>query len=222
MKKHSFRGRVKDQGPLFAKNEGNVAGMKAKGISKMSEYRVSRDPVILDAKNDMVLTPDGERVVLVYFVGNGQIDLGGLRDAAGQAVSYLKSHPDENVRKVNEDVMHEAERIHDLLSQSAVNIVNKIRSYDGDLLEDFTVAGEQVDYHILERVLFLSTMFLIDKVREGSSAIHVIFLIRNWWVSYGIMNHRHDVGDFACMASAWLNVSAGFVLEILQLFDAVA
>lgn len=221
MKKHSFRGRVKDQGPLFAKNEGNVAGMKAKGISKMSEYRVSRDPVILDAKNDMVLTPDGERVVLVYFVGNGQIDLGGLRDAAGQAVSYLKSHPDENVRKVNEDVMHEAERIHDLLSQSAVNIVNKIRSYDGDLLEDFTVAGEQVDYHILERVLFLSTMFLIDKVREGN-AIHIIFLIRNWWISYGIMNHRHDVGDFACMAAAWLKVSAGFVLEVLRLFDAVA
>ena len=205
MKKHSFRGRVKDQGPLFAKNEGNVAGMKAKGISKMSEYRVSRDPVILDAKNDMVLTPDGERVVLVYFVGNGQIDLGGLRDAAGQAVSYLKSHPDENVRKVNEDVMHEAERIHDLLSQSAVNIVNKIRSYDGDLL----------------RVLFLSTMFLIDKVREGN-AIHIIFLIRNWWISYGIMNHRHDVGDFACMAAAWLKVSAGFVLEVLRLFDAVA
>ena len=212
---------VKDQGSLLAESEGKVAGMTAKGIIKLSEYRVSQNPVILDDKRDVVLTPDGKRVVLVYYVGNGQIDLEGLRDAARQAVCYLKNHPDENVRKANEHVILEAERIHDLLSQSVVNIVKKIRSYDGDLLDDFTMAGEQVDYHILERVLFFSTMFLIEKVREGN-AIYIIFLIRNWWISYGIMNHRHDVGDFACMAAAWLKVSTGFVLEVLRLFDAVA
>ena len=35
---------VKDQGSLLAESEGKVAGMTAKGIIKMSEYSVSRDP----------------------------------------------------------------------------------------------------------------------------------------------------------------------------------
>ena len=125
MSKNKTGALVKDQGSLLAESEGKVAGMTAKGIIKLSEYRVSRNPVILDNKRDVVLTPDGERVVLVYYVGNGQIDLEGLWDAAGQAVSYLKNHPDENVRKANEHVILEAERIHDLLSQSVVNIVKK-------------------------------------------------------------------------------------------------
>ena len=89
---------VKDQGSLLAESEGKVAGMTAKGIIKMSEYSVSRDPVILDTKNGVVLTPDGERVVLVYYVGNGQIDLEGLRDAARQALAFHHASPGSLVR----------------------------------------------------------------------------------------------------------------------------
>ncbi len=212
---------VKDQGSLLAESEGKVAGMTAKGIIKMSEYSVSRDSVILDTKNGVVLTPDGERVVLVYYVGNGQIDLEGLRDAARQALAFLKNHPDKNLRKANEHVMSEAKRINDLLSQNEVSIINKIRSYDGDLLEDFTVGGELVDWRILERVMFFSVMYLMRKVQEGD-AIQLVYVIRNWWVSYGISTIRPNVDDFAYMASTWLKVPASFVLEILRLFDAVA
>lgn len=212
---------VKDQGSLLAESEEKVAGMTAKGIIKLSEYSVSRLPVIMESKNGDVLTQDGKRVVLVYYVGNGQIDLEGLRDAARQAVSYLKNHPDKNLRKANEHVMTEAKRINNLLSQDEVRIINKIRSYDGDLLEDFTVGGELVDWRILERVMFFSVMYLMRKVQEGD-AIQVIFLIRNWWISDGLTNPFSNVNDFACMAATWLKVSAGFVLEVLRLFDAIA
>ena len=211
---------VKDQGSLLAESEGKVAGKTAKGIIKLSEYAVSRYSVIMDTKNGRVLTSDGERVVLVYYVGNGQIDLEGLRDAAWQAVDYLKNHSDHKVRKANEHVMLEAKRIYNLLSQSEITIVNKIHSYEGDLLMDFTVAGEPVDWQVLERVMFFSVMYLITKMQEGN-VIPLIFIIRNWWISYGFTSHRSSVDDFACMAATWLKVSAGFVLEVLHLFDAV-
>ncbi len=212
---------VKDQGSFLAESEAKIIGMTAKGIIKLSEYAVSQYSVIMNTKNGMVLTPDGKRVVLVYYVGNGQIDLEGLRDAAWQALNYLKNHPDNKVRKANEQVMLEAKRIYNLLSQSEITIINKIHCYEGDLLEDFTVAGEPVDWHVLERVMFFSVMYLITKMQEGN-AIQLIFVIRNWWISYGFTSHRSSVDDFACMAAAWLKVSAGFVLEVLRLFDAVA
>ena len=109
----------------------------------------------------------------------------------------------------------------DLLSQNEVSIINKIRSYEGDLLEDFTVGGELVDWRVLERVMFFSVMYLMRKVQEGD-AIQLVYVIRNWWVSYGISTIRPNVDDFAYMASTWLKVPASFVLEILRLFDAVA
>ena len=221
MSKKTSGTQVKDLGSLLTNGEGWAVGLAANGVLRLSEKEIAQAPILLDKVNGLILTPQGVQVTVVYRIGSAMIDVEGLRDAAWQALVYLLNHPNKSVRKANEQLMHEAERLHSLLLPGEFSVVSRICGRAEEIQDGFTIAGESADMMLLERVLFFSVMNLMEKAKEGNGH-QVIFVIRNWWISAEISNPGYSVEEFIDLASSWLGVSPSFVEQILHMFNAVA
>lgn len=158
---------------------------------------------------DQILTSGHESKNTTNYVefAQGKLSTDLLREYLLQASIFLQEHQDEQAE--NEGLMVKARRLHD-----------KLLSNGGKVLQEnngtVRIAGERISPKQMERVLFFAAWNLLEK---KSIALHLVA----WWISLQILEPEENTPwDFALLAEDWLEIPHLHILNVLEMFDAIA